>query len=228
MIKNDISYLTKHFEAVQYNNSFLLSFEGIEGSGKSTQIKLLTERLQDSNYQVTYFREPGGTAFGEKLRTAILESKSAIDPLAEANLFAASRAQLLFEKVIPVMAQTNQVIILDRYIDSSIAYQGIARDLGIETILDLHKRAPLNTTCHCTFYLKIDVETSLERQEIRGNEKDYFEKENKAFYTKLISGFDQSALLFPKRISIIDGTKEQELIHNNILKQLIEKTGISL
>jgi dTMP kinase len=228
MTNNDISNFIQYFEPAKYENSFLLSFEGIEGSGKSTQIKLLTEALQSSNYDVTYYREPGGTSFGEKLRSAILESDSPIDPLAEANLFAASRAQLLVEKVLPILAKKNQVVILDRFIDSSISYQGIGRKLGIDTILDLHKRSPLNTTCHCTFYLKIDVETSLSRQENRGDEKDYFEKENVDFYSNLISGFDQAASLFPKRISVVNGSQEQMIVHQEILKELTNKTGINL
>ena len=140
-----------YFKPNSYKNTYLISFEGIEGSGKSTQIKKFTEYLKSKNQDVHYFREPGGTKFGEKLREAILDSDSPIHPLAEANLFAASRAQLLSEKVIPLLEKENQIIILDRFIDSSIAYQGIARNLGIDTILDLHKRYPLNLTPHCTF-----------------------------------------------------------------------------
>ena len=107
MTNSNISRLTESFKPAQYENSFLLSFEGIEGSGKSTQIKLLTEALEKSNYTVTYFREPGGTEFGEILRSAILKSETPITPLAEANLFAASRALLLHEKVIPRLKQKN-------------------------------------------------------------------------------------------------------------------------
>ena len=226
MIADELSKLTKAFTPKNYENSYLLSFEGIEGSGKSTQIKLLTQALEKLDYTVTYFREPGGTDFGEKLRSAILESKMAIDPLAEANLFAASRAQLLFEKVIPLLKTKNQIVILDRYIDSSLAYQGIARGLGLETILDLHKREPLNTTCHCTFYLSIDCDTSLSRQDSRGDVKDYFEKENKDFYESLIKGFEQAASIFPNRIVKIDGSLNTESVHSQILASLKKKTGI--
>jgi dTMP kinase len=220
--------LLNHFKPKSYDNTFLLSFEGIEGSGKSTQIKKLTQKLQKSDYEVSYFREPGGTKFGEKLRSAILESDSPIDPLAEANLFAASRAQLLSQIVLPILQKPNQVVILDRYIDSSLAYQGEARGLGAECILDLHKRAPLNTTAHCTFYLKIDTETSLTRQSARGDEKDYFEKENIEFYQSLISGFDSAANLFKERIQVIDGSLDEERVSAMILQSIKNKTSIKL
>ncbi len=220
--------LLKNFQSENYNNSFLLSFEGIEGSGKSTQIKKLTSIIQNSNYEVSYFREPGGTKFGEKLRTAILESDSPINPLAEANLFAASRAQLLDQVVLPLLSKPNQVVILDRFIDSSLAYQGQARGLGADCILDLHKRAPLNTTPHCTFYLKIDSKTSLERQSLRGEDKDYFERENIDFYNKLIKGYDQAAQLFPQRIEVIDGSLDEESVSSQILIALKNRTGLIL
>ncbi len=209
-------------------DSFLLSFEGIEGSGKSTQIQLLTQKLEASNYTVEYFREPGGTSFGEKLRSTILESTTPINPLAEANLFAASRAQLLSEKVLPLLSKKNHIVILDRYLDSSIAYQGMARGLGIETILDLHEHPPLNTRPICTFYLQIDIETSMQRQQNRGNEKDYFEKENINFYQNLIDGYELASTRFPERIQIINGKSDQNKIHANILSALKEKTGIEL
>lgn len=225
MTDQNIINLKQYFKTTSFNNSFLISFEGIEGSGKSTQIKKLTEYFIAQGKEVTYYREPGGTDFGEKLRSAILNSSTQINPLAEANLFAASRAQLLFEKVIPLLNKDQQIVILDRFIDSSIAYQGMARGLGIETILDLHKRAPLNLTPHCTFYLKIDLKTSFERQNIRGNEKDYFEKENKDFYQKLIDGYNQASLIFPERICVIDGNQNEEKVHNEILANI--KTKLS-
>jgi dTMP kinase len=220
--------LLNNFKPKSYDNTFLLSFEGIEGSGKSTQIKRLTQKLKDSDYEVSYFREPGGTKFGEKLRSAILESDSPIDPLAEANLFAASRAQLLSQIVLPILEKPNQVVILDRYMDSSLAYQGEARGLGAKCILDLHKRPPLNTTAHCTFYLKIDTDTSLTRQSARGDEKDYFEKENIDFYQKLITGFDRAAEIFKERIQVIDGSLDEDTVANLILQSIKAKTSIKL
>lgn len=226
MTNTEIEKLSNCFKAKTYKNSYLVSFEGIEGSGKSTQIKLFTEFLKSKNKNVHYFREPGGTEFGEKLRSTILESKTPIYPLAEAHLFAASRAQLLSEKVIPILEQENQIVILDRYIDSSIAYQGHARKLGIKTILELHKSYPLNLTPHCTFYLKIDLKTSYERQSARGNTKDYFEKENNDFYQSLIDGYNNSSQVFQQRISVIDGTQSQENVFNQIQNEFNQKVVV--
>lgn len=226
MLENIDQKIKSYFNERNFKSSFLISFEGIEGSGKSTQIKLLTDFFKSKNKNITYFREPGGTTFGENLRKSILESKSPIDPLAEAYLFASSRAQLLTEKVIPLLEKENQIVILDRYIDSSIAYQGYARALGAETILDIHKRAPLNLSTNCTIYLKIDLNTSLKRQSERGNEKDYFEKENQHFYQKLIDGYNRASEIFPERIKVVDGDQSVDKVHNEIIEVLTKKLGI--
>lgn len=202
------------------HDSHFISFEGIEGSGKSTQIKILKNFLEEKGYQVLLLREPGGSSFGEKLRAAILDSQTPLSPLAEAHLFASSRAQLLFEKILPFLEKEKSIVLLDRYIDSSFAYQGQARGLGIDTIIDIHAHSPLNIMPSKTFYLKIDLETSHKRQAARGNSKDYFEKENKHFYTQLIEGFEKASTLFPERIVTIDASLDEksvtELIHNNI------------
>lgn len=203
-------------------NSLFLSFEGIEGSGKSTQIKYLKEYLESRGHSVLLLREPGGSNFGEKLRSAILDSSEPISPLAEAHLFASSRAQLLAEKVLPFLEKDKSVVLLDRYLDSSIAYQGVARGLGIKTILDIHAHTPLNTAPNKTFYLKIDLETSEVRQKIRGSEKDYFEKENHAFYSQLISGYDQSSEIFKERIQVIDAKKSMEEVRFEIQSRVDE------
>lgn len=208
--------LRAKFRAPKTNNSYFISFEGIEGSGKTTQIKALQELLVADGYAVDVFREPGGTAFGEKLREAILSSPEKISPMAEACLFASSRAQLLESKILPSLQERKKIVIVDRYIDSSLAYQGVARGLGLETILELHQRAPLNTVPHISVYLKIDLETSMERQKQRGSEKDYFEKEAAEFYQKLIQGYDEASAMFKERFLVIDGDRAPEEISREI------------
>lgn len=210
------------FTSWQGKNSFLFSFEGIEGSGKSTQIKQLEQELKLNGYKVLCLREPGGTVFGEGLRSAILNSKTPINSVAEAYLFASSRAQLLAEKVIPYITQPNHIVILDRYIDSSIAYQGFARGLGMQKVLDIHAVEPLNLMPNLTFYLKIDASTSLQRQSKRGEAKDYFEEESLDFTNKLISGYDECALKFANRIKTIQGHQDQAKVTHDMIHALKE------
>lgn len=198
-----------------------ITFEGIEGSGKSTQIDLLETYLKQTGKTVLKLREPGGTPFGEALRKAILESAEKLDPVAEAMLFASSRAQLLKEKILPALAQ-NQVVIVDRFLDSSIAYQGFARELGLKTILDIHSHGILKTHPNLTFYLAIDLETSMKRQATRGNVKDYFEKENHLFYQKLINGYEECTKVFPQRIKKIEAHKDSQDIHQEIIKYVAQ------
>ena len=123
----------------------MISFEEIEGSRKSTESQLLHEYFEASGSSVLLVREPGSSEFGEKLRSAILESDSEIAPLAEAHLFASSRAQLLSQKILPHLEKENAVVLIDRYLDSSIDYQASARGLGLQTILDIHSHAHLAT-----------------------------------------------------------------------------------
>jgi len=212
--------LAQDFKNWNKTNSLLISFEGIEGSGKTTQIQMLAKYFESKGRQVTCLREPGGTTFGEQLRSAILDSNEKIHPLAEAHLFASSRAQLLSQKIIPLLEKRDQIIILDRYIDSSLAYQGMARKLGAHTVLKIHSDYPLNLFPNLTFYLKIDLQTSMVRQQKRNNIKDYFEKEDSSFYQDLINGFELGAQLFPRRVSVIDASQDVENVHQQIIDKL--------
>ena len=200
--------------------SLFLSLEGIEGSGKSTQIKVIEDFVRSKNLRVLTLREPGGTVFGEKLREAILQSESPLHPLAECHLFVASRAQLLKEKILPFLLQPGSVVILDRYMDSTLAYQGKARKLGYETILTLHQHDPLNLLPHRTYFLDIDLKTSMERQKTRGNAKDYFESEKTEFYQNLLDGYREIAKVFPDRILKVNAELSQEEVTKEILSDL--------
>ena len=200
--------------------SFFLSLEGIEGSGKSTQIKEIESFLQKKGLRVLTLREPGGTLFGEKLREAILQSGTPLHPLAECHLFMASRAQLLKEKILPFLLVPGSVVILDRYIDSTLAYQGKARRLGYETVLTLHQHDPLNLLPHRTYFLDISLETSMERQKARGQEKDYFEQEKNEFYQNLIDGYRELSDIFPERILKIDASITPSEVTQKIISDL--------
>ncbi len=209
--------LLSAFRAPAFPGSFFLSFEGIEGAGKSTQITRLKTFLEGKNFRVLILREPGGTPFGEKLRSAILETKTEITPLAEAHLFAASRAQLLKEVILKELAVPNTVIICDRYIDSSLVYQGHSRGLGVAEVLEIHNIFPLNLVPHLTFYLRIDVETSEKRQKMRNAPKDYFEAKGIEFYKKLVVGYDLMYELFPNRILKLNAEGSLDEVTDSIL-----------
>lgn len=206
-MENIDTKILEQFRTPAFPGSYFFSFEGIEGAGKSSQIVKIKEYLEGRNFNVILLREPGGTAFGERLRQAILNSDRDLHPAAEAYLFCSARAQLLHEVVLKELANPNTIVISDRFIDSTLAYQGIARGLGVDNILKLHSFFPLNIIPHKTFYLRIDLETSLHRQEMRNLPKDYFESRDNKFHEKLIEGYDLSAKLFPERIKIIDGSK---------------------
>ena len=212
--------LLQSFRPPAFPGSYFISFEGIEGAGKSKQIDKLRKYLEKQKFRVLILREPGGTIYGEKLRQAILQTKSHLHPLAEAYLFASSRIQLLSEVVLKELNSPGTVLICDRYIDSSIAYQGFARGLGIENILGIHSYFPLNLLPHVTFFLDISLETSHGRQKERNAPKDYFESQGDDFYRKLIEGYHQAAEIFPDRIHSINGEKSEEEVFENIKKTL--------
>lgn len=209
--------LVQNFRSPSFPSSYFISFEGIEGSGKTTQILKFKDYLESKTYRVLTFREPGGTPYGEKLRSAILESKNEISPLAEGLLFASSRAQLFHEIILRELEIPNTIIICDRFFDSSVAYQGHARGLGINAVMEMHQHFPLNLLPHVTYYLKIDLETSLYRQQMRKNPKDYFESRNHDFHQDLINGYDHCASLFPQRIHVVDGSKDQDDVKSDII-----------
>lgn len=200
--------------------SFFLSLEGIEGSGKSTQIKEIENFVKAKGLRVVTLREPGGTTFGEKLREAILNSEVPLHPLAECHLFLASRAQLLKEQILPFLLVPGSVVILDRYIDSTLAYQGKARKLGYETVLTLHQHDPLNLLPHRTYFLDISLETSMERQRARGNAKDYFESQKAEFYQNLVDGYRDLSGIFSERIMKIDAEKTVPEVTRLIIQDL--------
>jgi dTMP kinase len=217
-----LNSVKSNFRSPVTPGSYFISLEGIEGSGKSTQIKNIESFVQNRGLRVLTLREPGGTNFGEKLREVILQSQTRLHPLAECHLFLASRAQLLQEKILPFLLQPGSVVILDRYIDSTLAYQGKARNLGYETVLTLHQFDPLNLLPHRTYFLDIGLETSMARQLARGNKKDYFESQKIEFYKNLIDGYREISEIFPDRIMTIHAEQPVLEVTSVILKDLEE------
>lgn len=219
-MKTQLDAIKANYRNPETPGSYFISLEGIEGSGKTTQIKEIEAFVQKKGLRVLTLREPGGTVFGEKLREAILNSTEPLHPLAECHLFLASRAQLLKEKILPFLLQPGSVVILDRYVDSTLAYQGKARRLGYETVLTLHQHDPLNLLPHRTYFLDISLEVSMQRQAARGNVKDYFESQKAEFYQNLVDGYRELSTIFPERILKISAEKNSTDVTKEIIQDL--------
>ncbi|ORC20642.1 MULTISPECIES: dTMP kinase [Rothia] len=202
-------------QARTYPGTFIV-FEGGDGSGKTTQIKLLAEALTEAGHSVLITREPGGTAVGEKLRTLVLEhGNGEIDPHTEALIFAASRAAHAHQKIRPAL-EAGQVVLCDRYIDSSAAYQGAGRGLGLETVINLSRWATSNLLPDTTILLDVPLAEGRARTGSRGA-TDRMESGDDAFYRALHSTFRALAEATPARYSVIDGARPIEAVHRDVL-----------
>lgn len=203
------------------NKGFFITFEGPEGSGKSTQVKLLAEFLDSEGISYILTREPGGTDFAEKIR-GILKDTSLNKVLSlktEALLFQAARAQHVFEKIKPAL-KDGKIVICDRYADSSTVYQGEARGLGKKEIEALNYFSTDNLNPDLTILMDIDPETGLSRAHIRENcslEKDRFEEQGLSFHKKIREAFLRLASEHPSRYRIINASDEVSVIHNKII-----------
>lgn len=194
-----------------------ITFEGIDGSGKSTQIDLLKERLEKENHNTIVFREPGGTEISEQIRSLLLNKESKIDPVTELLLFSAARSQLIAEKVQPLLEQ-NTVVILDRFYDSTTAYQGYGRSsVSLKHIQEINEIASHRVEPDITFYLKISLKEAAKRTE--QHEKDRMEQSGDAFYDKVIKGFDALAVS-EERFVTLDATAPRQEIHRQVWEEV--------
>jgi len=188
-----------------------ISFEGLDGSGKTTQAEFLRARLEADGVEVVGTREPGGTALGERIRELVLHGNH-VTPWAEALLYAASRAQHVDEVVRPAL-ERGATVICDRYVDSSVVYQGVARGLGLERVFDLNLAAVGGLMPDHTFLLQIDPADVPER--LIG-EHDRLEREGEAFRALAAAGYRDLAARFPERIFVIDGTRPEDEIADRV------------
>lgn len=198
----------------------LLSFEGIDGAGKTTQVALLKESLESRGHRVVCLREPGGTGLGEKIRGLLLDrSEDPPSPVAELLLFAAARAQIVATRVRPEL-EAGAVVILDRFADATFAYQGYGRGLPQDAILALEAiAAGIEPTR--TWYLDLTPEESARRREARGEAPDRMESEGDSFRVRVREGYLERARRHPERVSVIDAADSVEQIAARILEQAV-------
>jgi dTMP kinase len=195
-----------------------VTLEGIGGAGKTTQAALLRERLESEGRKVLVTREPGGTALGEQIRELLLSGEDTA-PWAEAALFAAARAELVARVIAPALAH-GAVVICDRYLDSSLAYQGIARGLGVDRVLQLNLPAVGDHLPDRTYLLLIDPEESARRI---GGDRDRIERENGDFRRKVDRAYRELAETFPQRIESFDGMRPPDEISKEIFGRLRDR-----
>jgi len=204
---------------------FFISFEGSEGCGKSTQIRLLDETLRALGRPVTAVREPGGTKVGESLRHLLqhADEGNGMAPETELLLFAASRAQLVRQIIQPALS-AGQVVISDRFLDSTTVYQGVARAIAAEKVQGVNEFATGGLLPDITFLLDMDTSTALERLSGRSGGRDRMEEEPLAFYEAVRAGYLALAEKSPDRIKIIDASLSQTEIARQIRAQLLLKS----
>jgi dTMP kinase len=195
-----------------------ITFEGVDGSGKSTQAELLRDALAADGREVVLTREPGGTEIGERVRELVLDGP-AMTPWAEAALFAAARAELV-ETVIRPALQRGALVISDRYIDSSLAYQGIARGVGVEHVLELNLHAVQGLLPDRTVLLLVEPELAARRAVL----KDRLEREGSAFHERVAAAYRELADLYPGRIVVFDGALDPDALARAIYDRIRRDT----
>jgi dTMP kinase len=204
-----------------------ITFEGLDGCGKSTQLEKLAAGLRDNKIDVVTTREPGGTVIGERIRAVLLDSRTAgLDPQAEMALMFASRAQLISEVIEPAL-KAGKWVVCDRFTDSTEAYQGGGRQIGTQAVLELHRVLCRNLWPDLTIFMDSDVNSSVRRARRRNkdaeNDENRFEQESLAFFTRVREGFLAIAQREPQRVVKIDARPPIEAVHEEIVRVVQNK-----
>lgn len=206
-------------------SGYFITFEGIEGGGKSTQIKILQNYLTSRGIATIATREPGGTFIGDELRDILLDVHNKdLDYRVEALLYAASRAQLISKIINPALSE-DKVVLSDRYIDSSLAYQGYGRGLPIDVITNFNFWATLGLTPSLTFLFKLPAEIGLGRT--KPEQADRIESECIEFHKRVEHGYDELAKVHRDRYHVLDATKDIDEISNEIISVIDKKLSIT-
>jgi dTMP kinase len=199
----------------------LIAFEGVEGAGKSTQVELLRQALEKAGHRVVTTREPGGTPLGEQVRSILLDPASALEARTEALLFAASRAQLV-EQVIRPALERGEVVLCDRYLDSSLAYQGAARGLGVEAVAAINRFATAGLVPDLVVLLRLDPAEGLARG--RGG-RDRIERQDLEFHRRVARGFLDLAAADPDRFVVIDAAAPPDQVAAEVRAAVLRTLG---
>jgi len=205
---------------------YFFSLEGCEGSGKSTIAKLLAEALTKKGFRVVLTREPGGIEIAEQIRNVILDRKNInMDAKTEALLYAAARRQHLVEKIIPEL-EKGSIVLCDRYIDSSLTYQGYARGLGIEEVLTINKFAIEDYMPDLTIYLDVSPEVGLARiNKDKDREVNRLDVESLQFHTKVREGYHILLKRYPDRITMIDAQNDIDIVYREVSNKILQFIG---
>jgi dTMP kinase len=204
----------------------LITFEGLDGTGKSTQLGKLAEALRAAGYEVGTTREPGGTAIGEDIRAVLLNSRTRdLAPEAEMALMFAARAQHIQELILPAIT-SGQIVLCDRFTDSTEAYQGGGRQFGSDAVLALHEVLCEGLQPDLTLLMKGDLQACLARARRRNQEsaqrsksdENRFERENKLFFQRVDAAFLAIAAREPQRVKVVDARRPIPAVHSEILK----------
>lgn len=201
-----------------------ITFEGGEGSGKTTCINHVVETLKSEGKEVVLTREPGGTPISEEIRNVILDKKNTdMDPRTEALLYAAARRQHIIQKILPSLKE-GKIVISDRFLDSSLAYQGVARGLGIDEIYQVNQYATEGLEPDITFFFDIEPEEGLRRIAANsGREVNRLDVEKLSFHQNVRKAFLELAKRYPNRIVIIDASQDKDGVYNSVMKEIKAK-----
>ncbi len=207
------------------NKGLFITFEGCDGCGKTTAITNVDRILSDNNIEHILTREPGGSRIAEEIRNIILDKKNVEeDCRTEALLYAASRRQHLVEKVLPSLNE-GKLVICDRYLDSSLAYQGYARGIGIDNVMSINAFAIENTMPNLTFFLDLSPEEGMKRISSRTRESDRLDQEKITFHQKVYDGYKIVNEMFKDRIVVIDASQTRDAIAEEIADFILKKLG---
>ena len=202
--------------------SIFITFEGIDGCGKSTQIELLKKNLDEHGYQVVLTREPGGTVISEKIRELILSvENTGMSTKCELLLYLAARAQHVDQKIIPELLK-NKIVLSDRFEEATYAYQGFGRGVSLDILLFINMYATSRVTPDLTFILDIPIEESELRWKKSGKVRDRLEMNNKNFFKRVRKGYQDRAAMNPDRIVLLDGTLDIGVLEKQIIDKSIE------